>query len=96
MPPADLERLLAERPVSTMEYSGQPGNWSNLAMGEVQDRIMAVHRADAPMLVRALGAALFSAITTPINHEWSDPQNREAARENGRAAFWAAYSKEEI
>ena len=87
MTPAELERLLAERPVSAAEYSRQPGNWSNLDMGEVRDRIMAAHRADAPALVRALEAMLRAA--RPLS------MSGAAYRAEALAAFWAAYNKEE-
>ena len=92
MTPTELERLLAERPVSAAEYSRQPGNWSNLDLGEVRDHIMAAHRADAPALVRALEAML--AAIMPMKSGTLDAaawnQWQEMGRTKTRAASLAA------
>jgi len=53
---------------------------------------MAVHRAAAPALVRALEHAIDAAVhECNLNPAFNDPQPRAKAL----AAFWVAYSKEE-
>ena len=52
--------------------------------------LAAAHAVVVPQIERALNGALLSAVTTLRHLDWTDQQNREAACENGRAAFWRA------
>ena len=89
MTPAELERLLAERPGP--KVLSEPRHWNNREAAAWTDGYTTAHRADAPALVRALEAALAAHWETSAR----STQSQDSSAEKARAAFWAALTKEE-
>ena len=88
MTPAELERLMAERPVSTEVVEAFRQELMRRGAGTSWDAracLQSAYRADVPALVRALETTVRAAQHRPC----ADCAN------DALAAFWAAYSEEE-